>query len=495
MPAQILLGLVGVTLIGFGASTLAQPGHDYVSKVGEVKISTEAVNQAVRNMQHSGGTPSRQEVYQSLIEQAYLQQGGMDLGAVASLEQIKWVIAHEPSFQENGAFSESRYQNFLRQSGISEAELIEDLRARLAIQTVMNLTTNGVMVSDAQARQMLVAYQAERQVRVAEFLPQQFAAEVKTDDAALKTYFEANKQKYEQAQALKFQYIVLTAKDLGAKQSVSEDEIKQAYEQLPHDASQPRPELAAVKEALEADIRLRKGQQALAAEREKLADLAFNHPDELNTAAKALGVAVEANNEWMTREMAQAGMMPEALQNALFSDDVLVKKHNSEPVTVGNDTVWVVRATEVRPQQAGEFEPLKEQIRADYVAAESLKKAQEAADAALKAGSKAQGVTWSPVTPLTSQQVQAFSAGDIQAIIKARPQEGQPAYALINRDQVPLLVEVQSVKEPENLAQALPAAKQQLAQITAVNTLEAFMQQMRARYKIEQGAQRLETAE
>lgn len=495
LPAQILLGLVGVTLIGFGAMSLAPEGHDYVAKVGDVKITTDDVNRAARNAQSAGATPSRQEVYQSLLDQAYVQQGGIDLGAVASLEQIKWVIANEPSFQENGVFSESLYQNFLRQSGLTEAELIEDLRARLAVQTVMNLVGSGVMVGDAQARQMLAAAQAERQVRVAEFLPEQFAAGIPTDDAALKAYFEAHTQKYEQAQALKFEYIVLTAKELGARQNVSEDEIRQAYEQLPHSASQPRPEMAAAKEALEAEIRLRKGQQALAAEREKLADLAFNHPDELATAAKALGVKVESSNEWLTREAAQAAHMPEALQNALFSDDVLVKKHNSEPVAVGNDTVWVVRATEVRPQQAGEFNALKDRIRSDYVAAESLKKAQQAADTALKAGARAEGVTWSPVTALTPQQVQAFSQEDIQAVIKARPQEGKPAYALINRGQVPLLLEVQSVREPENLEAALPAAKQQLAQMNATGTLDAYMRQMRARYPVQQGAQRLDNAE
>lgn len=495
LPAQILLGLVGVTLIGFGAMSLAPEGHDYVSQVGTVKISNDDINQAVQRMQAQGADLSRQEVYQTLIDQAYLQQGGMDLGAVASLEQIKWVIAQEPTFQENGVFSESAYQNFLRKSGISEAELIEDLRMRLAVQTVVNLVHSGAMVSDAQARQMVGAYQAERQVRAAEFLPEKFAEIVNVDDATLKAYFEANKAKYEQAQALKFEYIVLSAKELGAKHSVSEEEIQQAYAQLPHSASQPRPDLAEARAALEADIRLRKGQQALAAEREKLADLAFNHPDELNTAAQALGVKVEVSNEWMTRDLARAGHMPEALQNALFSDDVLVKKHNSEPVAVGNDTVWVVRATEVRPQQAGEFEPLKAQIRSDYVAAESLKKAQAAADAAQEAGAEAPGVSWSPVGPLTVEQMRNFSAEDVQALIKARPQEGKPAYVVLNRQQVPLLLEVQSVREPENIAQALPAAKQQMAQMAAQSTMAAYMQQMRQRYPVKLGAQKLDTVE
>ena len=84
-PAQILLGLIALTFVGFGASTLATPGHDYVGKVGDIKISEQDVNEALRRVQASGNALGRDAVYQSLLQQAYLQQGGHDLGVNASL--------------------------------------------------------------------------------------------------------------------------------------------------------------------------------------------------------------------------------------------------------------------------------------------------------------------------------------------------------------------------------------------------------------------------
>ena len=38
-PAQILLGLIALTFVGFGVSTVANPDSDYIVKVGNQKIS------------------------------------------------------------------------------------------------------------------------------------------------------------------------------------------------------------------------------------------------------------------------------------------------------------------------------------------------------------------------------------------------------------------------------------------------------------------------
>ena len=34
-PAQIVLGIIGLTFIGFGANNLSSPGSDYIVKVGD----------------------------------------------------------------------------------------------------------------------------------------------------------------------------------------------------------------------------------------------------------------------------------------------------------------------------------------------------------------------------------------------------------------------------------------------------------------------------
>ena len=107
--------------------------------------------------------------------------------------------------------------------------------------------------------------------------------------------------------------------------------------------------------------------------------------------------------------------MPEALINAAFSDDVLKKKHNSEVIAINNDTVWVIRAKEVREEKIAPFAEVKDTVRAAYLRSEAAKLAEKKAQetlAALKAG-KAVDVQWSPVSQLSAQDARKtmFSGG------------------------------------------------------------------------------------
>ena len=47
-PAQIVLGIIGLTFIGFGANNLSSPGSDYIVKVGDEKVSEHALQIAIQ---------------------------------------------------------------------------------------------------------------------------------------------------------------------------------------------------------------------------------------------------------------------------------------------------------------------------------------------------------------------------------------------------------------------------------------------------------------
>ncbi|WP_066570113.1 SurA N-terminal domain-containing protein [Snodgrassella sp. CFCC 13594] len=468
LPAQILLGLIAVSFIGFGASTLTGAGHDYVGKVGEFKVSETDVNNTMRRLQAAGEKQvDKEAVYQGLLQQAYLQQGAKDLGVSASLTDIKKVIVSDPSFQENGQFSESRYQAFLQQNGLTEDALVADLQKQYAIQTMVNLAQSGNMVSDAQAKQMMLLLQAPRQMRSATFASAQYADKVPVDDAKLQAFYTANKSRYALEQAVKFQYVVLSAQALGSKNAVTDAELKEAYAQLPNGASAPKPALETIKPMLVKEIQAKKGAAALQKAKEQLADLAFNNPNDLKAVATKMGLTLQQHEQWLTRKEAAASGMPEALQTALFSDDVLVKKYNSEPVSVSEDSVWVVHASAVRPQHQAPFTEVAAEVRQDYVAAESRKLAIAAAASALKQAQSGNqsGIMWSSSSAVTAEQAaRAMPTTDFQQWLKARPAAGKPAYLLMQNTPEPVLVEITAINAPADLTQALPQAKQSLAQ-------------------------------
>jgi peptidyl-prolyl cis-trans isomerase D len=592
-PAKIMLGLIALTFIGFGASTIAAPGSDYIVKVGDEKISTQNVQAAVREE----GLESNQDALTVLTDRAYLYEGARAMGINVSLEQLKQVIMDDKGFQdENGRFNEQKFRNFLAQSGMTEDQLIEKLRRQFELQNVANLAANGNIVSSQQLERIAKLMQAEREIRTAVVDPRNFAAGVKVDDAALKAYYDKDKSKYLIPKAVKFEYIELSAKTLADRQTVSEEEVKKAFAEQ-QSSAQPKQEVSHImfaltqggdkakikaeaekvlaeakaapdnfaalaqkysqdtataqaggalgvvdkssalpeefkaaiaklnkgdialvestagfhivritntqgqqsfdeaKASLEAELKQKKAQQALAQMRQTLSQTTFDFPDSLKAAAEKTGLPIQSHNEWLSRQNAVQQNIPAEWLEVLFSDEVFKKKHNSDVITVG-DTSWVLRATETREESTPAFEQVKEQVRTAYVNSESAKAAMEQAKkllAELQKGGKPE-LAWSEKETLSASDARLrLSPQALAALAKAHPTDGKPAYALLEGQPAPLLVEVLSSKVQKADADESKKLKNELAQRTGVGMYTGLLTYLKTNIPLKQGAQKLDS--
>ena len=592
-PAKIMLGLIALTFIGFGASTVAAPGSDYIVKVGDEKISTQNVQTTVREE----GLESNQDALTVLTDRAYLYEGARAMGINVSLEQLKQVIMADKSLQdENGRFNEQKFRNFLAQSGLTEDQLIEKLRHQFELQNVANLAANGNIVSSQQLERIAKLMQAEREIRTAVVDPRNFAAGVKVDDAALKAYYDKDKSKYLIPKAVKFEYIELSAKTLADRQTVSEEEVKKAFAEQ-QSSAQPKQEVSHImfaltqggdkakikaeaekvlaeakaspdnfaalaqkysqdtataqsggalgvvdkssalpeefkaaiaklnkgdialvestagfhvvritntqgqqtfdeaKASLEAELKQKKAQQALAQMRQTLSQTTFDFPDSLKVAAEKTGLPIQSHNEWLSRQNAVQQNIPAEWLEVLFSDEVFKKKHNSDVITVG-DTSWVLRATETREESTPAFEQVKEQVRTAYVNSESAKAAMEQAKkllAELQKGGKPE-LAWSEKETLSASDARLrLSPQALAALAKAHPTDGKPAYALLEGQPAPLLVEVLSSKVQKADADESKKLKNELAQRTGLGMYTGLLTYLKTNIPLKQGAQKLDS--
>ena len=592
-PAKIMLGLIALTFIGFGASTVAAPGSDYIVKVGDEKISTQNVQAAVREE----GLESNQDALTVLTDRAYLYEGARAMGINVSLEQLKQVIMADKGFQdENGRFNEQKFRNFLARNSLTEDQLIEKLRHQFELQNVANLAANGNIVSSQQLERIAKLMQAEREIRTAVVDPRNFAAGIKVDDAALKAYYDKDKSKYLIPKAVKFEYIELSAKTLADRQTVSEEEVKKAFAEQ-QSSAQPKQEVSHImfaltqggdkakikaeaekvlaeakaapdnfaalaqkysqdtataqsggalgvvdkssalpeefkaaiaklnkgdialvestagfhivritntqdqqsfdeaKASLEAELKQKKAQQALAQMRQTLSQTTFDFPDSLKAAAEKTGLPIQSHNEWLSRQNAVQQNIPAEWLEVLFSDEVFKKKHNSDVITVG-DTSWVLRATETREESTPAFEQVKEQVRTAYVNSESAKAAMEQAKkllAELQKGGKPE-LAWSEKETLSASDARLrLSPQALAALAKAHPTDGKPAYALLEGQPAPLLVEVLSSKVQKADADESKKLKNELAQRTGLGMYTGLLTYLKTNIPLKQGAQKLDS--
>ena len=500
--SQVLLGLITVTFVGFGAQTLTSGMHSsYISKIGNTHITAEQVQELLREAPRHSDQPIKDDVYQSLVQQAYFDQGAAELGVgELSIEQIKGVITRDPSFQVNGQFSPEQFQAYLRQRGITEERLIEEMRSQYRRQTLISLLSNGNIVSDSQANQILALTGSERELRTAPFNATDFASKVQPIDAALRSYFEANKAKYALPLAVKLEFVDLNVEELAKQQTVSAQELQEAYRNLPTAASEAKPPFESVKAQLEESVRQRKAAQALGNAREQLAQLAFDHPDSLQKVAQEMKLPLQKHEEWLSQPEAAAANLPQAVQEAMFSAEVIERRHNSEVLDMGNGVLRVLRATDVSKARNQSFEEAKEAVRKDYVAVESAKLAQAAAAQALsnlQAGKAVDNLQWSnPEKAGAAQLQQAVGLQNFAAIVKAHPQNGKPGYAVITLPNGnAAVVEVRAISLPENSKQQLPELRQQVAGRNTEAFYRQYLQVLQRKYPIQHGSQKLDRDE
>jgi Formiminotransferase domain. len=89
----------------------------------------------------------REQVLESLIVQELLYTKAKRLGFLASNQEVIDLIKSDPSFQENGIFSTSKYKESLARLGLEPAEYEEYIRKILTIQKLLNLIGNAVYLT------------------------------------------------------------------------------------------------------------------------------------------------------------------------------------------------------------------------------------------------------------------------------------------------------------------------------------------------------------
>lgn len=231
-PAQVLLGLIAVSFVGFGLVGFQLSNNkDYIVRVGNQVITRNDLDRAVENMAQAGGAPSREAVFQTLLDQAYLMEGAQRLGIVIDDKQIKQSIVDNPMFHDaSGKFDSALFQGFIQRTYGSEEAFMREERQRLTVLSLLNTLGRGVS-SDTQAVQLMNAQLAPRLLRSVPVVADAFASKVVINDAALQKYYEAHKKDYVLPSAVKFEYVLLSPENLIARQTVSDEEIKQALEQ------------------------------------------------------------------------------------------------------------------------------------------------------------------------------------------------------------------------------------------------------------------------
>jgi peptidyl-prolyl cis-trans isomerase D len=244
-------------------------------------------------------------------------------------------------------------------------------------------------------------------------------------------------------------------------------------------------DLDAARAEIERDLKRQRAQKKFPESAEALSNLAYEQPDSLQPIAERFKLKIGTTG-WFTRAAAPAPLGNAKLAAALFGDDAVRNKRNTEAVETEPGRIVVARVLEHRPASVRPLGEVRGDITKKLTQEEASRLAREAGAARLKQLESGQdaGVAWGPARTVTREN----PALDRRAVVPVFRADAAKLPAYVGVDLSPAgyaVYRVSKVTAPPAVDEAkLRANETGLARQEARETYEAFVDGLRSRAKI-----------
>ena len=172
----------------------------------------------------------RKPALDSLIKQQLLLQAADEAGIEVSEQQLNAVIAGMSQFQEDGRFSQERYQQVLRLQGYSGAFFKQLLRADLRIQQLSASVASSAFVTDAEVDDAIAYLYETRGFHSVTVPLSTYESDIELTEDDLQQFYRDNAARFQSQPKVKLSYLELTEEQF--YQPVSEDQVVAEYENI-----------------------------------------------------------------------------------------------------------------------------------------------------------------------------------------------------------------------------------------------------------------------
>jgi peptidyl-prolyl cis-trans isomerase D len=243
--AKVILALIIVTFALFGVDSYmsGDKSGGMVAEVGDVGISRDELTQEIRaqsdRMREALGptfdsamtetADFRQQVLDNLIERKALLQEAKKLKLLAPDAYVASVLGQIPAFQQDGAFSQPRYEAVLRQNNRTPAQFENELRQAFMLEAIISPVELAAFSSNTSLKQIARVVAQKREIAWADLQASTVASQVKVTPADVEQYYAANTAQYTEPEQIRAEYLVLDMDSVAAGITVSEQDVADYY--------------------------------------------------------------------------------------------------------------------------------------------------------------------------------------------------------------------------------------------------------------------------
>ncbi|MDR3394931.1 MAG: peptidylprolyl isomerase, partial [Parasulfuritortus sp.] len=172
----------------------------------------------------------RKGVLDQIVEGHLMSYAGTSNGLMVPAGDLEAVIQSAPVFQDNGVFSEERFQTWLHKQGLTKQGLLRMIQQDSMAQQVQVGYGQGAIMPAASVAQVASLLVQQREVNEAVFSGNAYTNAISIDDKAVESDYNAHKQDYAIPEQVRVQYVVLSADSIRSGIEISDQTAQQFYD-------------------------------------------------------------------------------------------------------------------------------------------------------------------------------------------------------------------------------------------------------------------------
>ncbi|GAA0784740.1 SurA N-terminal domain-containing protein [Marinobacterium sediminicola] len=246
--AKVIVGLIIVTFALFGVESLIglanserAPAEVNGQEISNIDLQREVELQRRQILSQMGedADPAaidevalRRAVLDRLIDREILLQSAKGQDLYISEQMIDQIIVADTSFQgEDGRFDRNQFEAVLRTVGLTPLMYRDQLRKALLTAQERNAYALSSFATPAQAEQLAKLAAQTRDIDWVTFSLEESLAKVEITQEQLQARYDENPQRFMTEAQVVLSYIELNQSDFADPDSVTEADIRSAYEQ------------------------------------------------------------------------------------------------------------------------------------------------------------------------------------------------------------------------------------------------------------------------
>lgn len=172
------------------------------------------------------------QILRSIINQILIDLEMQDLRLTTGEKTIVRFLESDPAFRnDQGRFSPEKLANFLKNSGIPEKQLLQDIQKNILQQQLLLAVTGGTYVPAGLSLPFFETLTETRDVHLIDIPFDQMNVPNAPSDETLEDFYKANNTLFQVPEYRRFSVLVLDPTSLAKDLKHTEAELKETYEQ------------------------------------------------------------------------------------------------------------------------------------------------------------------------------------------------------------------------------------------------------------------------